>query len=116
MPSLRTRAPPTLRRERSRRSVERFPRASTNATCVLDSRDRFGGEGAAPLDSRLLSPQPKTAQPRIVVVEPRRFVELLVSRRNLVRLNDRSDHVHDRDTNETFVLDSKWIEWLARGA
>ena len=53
---------------------------------------------------------------RVVHVEIRRYVELLVSRRKLVRVFEKADQLHDVDTDETFVLDAESVAWKAKGA
>lgn len=53
---------------------------------------------------------------RVVKVEIRKYLELLVSRRKLERVFEKSDQLHDVDTDETFVLDAESVAWMAKGA
>ncbi|HET6164715.1 MAG TPA: hypothetical protein VFG37_13690 [Planctomycetota bacterium] len=57
--------------------------------------------------------QPKV---RIVQVEPSRFMELLVSRRKLERVEKRSDQLVDVETHEIFVRIGKPEAHFAAGA
>jgi len=62
-------------------------------------------------------PRPVPVPPaRVVQVEIRRYVELLVSRRKLERVFEKADQLHDRDTDETFVLDAESVASMAKGA
>ena len=53
---------------------------------------------------------------RIVQVEPSRFMELLVSRRKLERVEKRSDQLFDLETHEIFVRVGKLEAHFAAGA
>lgn len=53
---------------------------------------------------------------RIVQVEPSRFMELLVSRRKLERVEKRSDQLVDVETHEIFVRIGKPEAHFAAGA
>lgn len=61
-------------------------------------------------------PPASPAPHRVVEVEMRRYVELLVSRRRLERVFERADQLHDVETDETFVLDAESVAWMAKGA
>jgi hypothetical protein len=61
--------------------------------------------------------QPLPVPPtRVVQVEIRKYVELLVSRRKLERVFEKADQLRDRDTDEIFVLDAESVAWMAKGA
>jgi hypothetical protein len=53
---------------------------------------------------------------RVVQVEPSRFMELLVSRRKLERVEKRSDQLIDLETHEIFVRVAKPEAHFAAGA
>ncbi len=53
---------------------------------------------------------------RIVQVEPSRFMELLVSRRKLERVDKRNDQLLDLETHEIFVRIGKAEAHFAAGA
>jgi hypothetical protein len=55
------------------------------------------------MDSKQTRVEPDAHQERVVVVDPSRYAELLVSRRQLERVVDREGELHDRETHETFV-------------
>jgi hypothetical protein len=62
---------------------------------------------------------PRDARPqsvRIVQVEPSRFMELLVSRRKLERVEKRNDQLLDLETHEIFVRIGKPEAHFAAGA
>jgi hypothetical protein len=60
--------------------------------------------------------QASAAPARLVQVEMRKYVELLVSRRRLERVLEKADQLHDLETDETFVLDAESVAWMAKGA
>jgi hypothetical protein len=66
-------------------------------------------EPTSPRDAR-------TQSVRIVQVEPSRFMELLVSRRKLERVEKRNDQLLDLETHEIFVRIGKPEAHFAAGA
>ena len=64
-------------------------------------------------------PRPSGGVPdavRIVQVEPSRFMELLVSRRKLERVEKRNDQLFDLETHEIFVRVGESEAHFAAGA